>query len=86
MTSLKKQSTEAAVPRSSDSRVSEVFTTDIDGAKQPDDRLRRSRSAQPTSRMNIENRQADATPKRVSGSAAPNDSVQTILPSRQTAS
>jgi hydroxymethylpyrimidine kinase/phosphomethylpyrimidine kinase len=44
-------------PRSSDSRVSEVFTTDIDGAKQPDDRLRRSRSAQPTSRMNIENRQ-----------------------------
>ncbi len=37
--------------------MSEVFTTDIDGAKQPDDRLRRSRSAQPTSRMNIENRQ-----------------------------
>ncbi len=36
--------------------MSEVFTTDIDGAKQPDDRLRRSRSAQPTSRMNSENR------------------------------
>ena len=37
--------------------MSAASTTDIDGAKQPDDRLRDSRSDPRALRMNIENRQ-----------------------------
>jgi putative transposase len=47
-------------PRSSDPRVSAGFTTGIAGAKQPDGQVRDTRSAQWTSRMNIENTQAVA--------------------------
>jgi hypothetical protein len=50
-------------------RVSEVFTTDIPGAKPLDQRCPRLRSAHQTSRMNIENRQVHARAGRRCGQA-----------------
>ena len=52
-----------STPRSSDSRASEVFTSDTRGAKPLDLRLRRPPSAHQTSRMDIENRQVRTSDK-----------------------